>query len=290
VRQGWAVVAVAAAAALLVCARPASPAGTRAGDCAPSPSWGTLQPDAVEAQVIQLVNAHRAAMGLATLTLARSLTASAEWKSMNMAGYDYMDHNDPAPVGRTVQDRLGACGYPSTSAGWGENIAYGYATAAAVMNAWLNDPPHRENIEDPSYRTIGVGAARSRSGVVYWTQDFGTTGGSPAPEPPAPATDTQPPPPPSPAPPASPPAPVPVQPSPGETDVTEPDGGDVPQGYEAARAEHGDGDRVASHDVRVNGELRHGLALAAGTAEQPSAELPREETRHDHREASLRRA
>ena len=100
----------------------------------------------------------------------------------------YMQHDDPAPpVARTVSDRLAACGYPIGSVGWGENIAYGYATPADVMNAWLNSPGHRANIENASYRAIGVGVARNAAGIYYWTQDFGTlldSGSTPPPPPP----------------------------------------------------------------------------------------------------------
>ena len=104
-----------------------------------------------------------------------------------MAKYVYMAHADPAPpVARSVSDRLLACGYPATSAGWGENIAYGYATADAVMQGWLNSPGHRANIENASFRAIGVGAASSSAGRLYWTQEFGTsTGGSTPPPPPS---------------------------------------------------------------------------------------------------------
>ena len=161
------------------------------GDCSPSATWGSLQPS-LESQVLQLVNDHRTALGLGTLTLSGSLTASAEWKSLHMGFYNYLAHDDPAPpVSRTVGDRLVACGYPSNASGWGENIAYGYPDAASVMAGWLASPGHKANIENPSWTTIGIGVARNSSGTLYWTQDFGTTGAS-AP-PPAPSSDTQPP-------------------------------------------------------------------------------------------------
>ena len=175
-RRGLAVAAVVAVG--LAASGWAMSARSAAGDCTPLSSWGTLEPAQVEAELVQLVNAHRAALGLRELTVASSLTASAEWKSMNMAGYDYMQHDDPAPVARTVNDRLTACGYPSGAAGWGENIAYGFPDAKSVMAAWLSDAPHRENLENPSWTTIGVGAAANGGGIVFWTQDFGTTGAS----------------------------------------------------------------------------------------------------------------
>ncbi len=199
----------------------AQTAGAAVGDCTPSPSWGTVD-TSLAAQVVQLVNQHRAGMGLVTLSNAATLTASAEWKSLHMAGTNYFDHNDRAPpVARTVSERLEACGYPSRSAGWGENIAYGYTTAAAVMNAWLNSSGHRANIENPSFRTIGVGVARNGSGPRYWTQNFGTTGATSQPPPP-PGPPLPPPPPPAgpPPPPAPPGAPTGLSTSSTQTAIT----------------------------------------------------------------------
>src|SRR6202011_366502 len=102
-----------------------------------------------------------------------------------MAFYNYFAHPDQAPpVARNVSDRLSACGYPASSSGWGENIAYGYSSADAVMTAWLNSPGHRANIENASFAVIGVGAAANAVGTLYWVQDFGTFDDSGAPPPP----------------------------------------------------------------------------------------------------------
>jgi uncharacterized protein YkwD len=186
-----AVIAVIAAVAV---AAPGSVPGTPAvagaavGDCTTGTDWGTLRQD-FATQVVQLVNQHRASLGLTQLTVTTPLTNAAVWKSRHMAYYRYMQHADPAPpVARSVSDRLLACGYPSTSAGWGENIAYGYTTPTAVMQGWLNSAGHRANIENASYRAIGVAAAASSVGTLYWTQEFGTstTGGTTPPPPPPP--------------------------------------------------------------------------------------------------------
>src|SRR4051794_18412703 len=112
-RRGTAVLAAAALFALVIGIKAASPARQAVGDCSPAAGWGTLVSADVDAQIVQLVNAHRATLGLRALVQAKALTASAEWKSLNMAGYGYMQHDDPAPVARSVSDRLGACGYPS---------------------------------------------------------------------------------------------------------------------------------------------------------------------------------
>ena len=46
------------------------------------------------------------------------------------------------------------------------------------MNAWLNSPGHRENIESTKFNEIGVGLRQSDGGSRYWTQVFGMQRGS----------------------------------------------------------------------------------------------------------------
>jgi uncharacterized protein YkwD len=155
------------------------------GDCSPGATWGASRPD-LASQVLDRVNAHRAGIGLGSLSVSPTLTAAAVWKARHMATYNYMTHEDPAPpAARGVGDRLAACGYPA-NAGWAENIAYGYATAAAVVDGWLNSPGHRANIENGSYRATGVGAAADSRGTLYWSQEFGTVVDAPATPAPAP--------------------------------------------------------------------------------------------------------
>jgi uncharacterized protein YkwD len=159
--------------------------------CTPDSSWGTVN-SGYASQVVSLVNQHRASLGLGQLSVDGALTRSAVWKSMNMAGLNYFDHNDD-PIGRTVAQRLADCGWPANQ-GWGENIAYGYATPADVMTGWLGSAGHKANIENPAFTSIGVGVAQTAQGVYYWTQDFGQGSGGAAPPPPPPTTTSPPPP------------------------------------------------------------------------------------------------
>src|SRR5919199_1481034 len=123
IRRASALAAVAVAAAAAAVTVPgSSQAAYAAGDCTPTPTWGTVHQEYV-ARILQLVNDDRARLGLQPLAIAQTLTKSAVWKAMHMAGYGYMAHEDPAPpVARTVGERLLACGYPADQAGWGENI------------------------------------------------------------------------------------------------------------------------------------------------------------------------
>ncbi|MCC6237953.1 MAG: CAP domain-containing protein [Dehalococcoidia bacterium] len=158
------------AAAALAAPETAARAATAA--CTPESGWGTARADYAE-QVVALVNQHRASLGLVPLRTSASLGDSAVWKARHMAAYGYMTHDDPAPpTARTWYQRVQACGY--TRGGAGENIAYGYASPQAVMSGWLGSSGHRANIENASFRVIGVGAASSSNGRIYWAQNFGT--------------------------------------------------------------------------------------------------------------------
>jgi uncharacterized protein YkwD len=149
------------------------PTGSAGGlaDCTPVAGWGTLRRDLAD-RVVALVNAHRASVGRGALSESSSLQRAAEWKSLHMGHYRYMQHSDPAPpLARSVGDRLASCGYDGS--GYGENIAFGFPSAESVMQGWLSSPGHRANIESPSFTAIGVGAARGSSGTMTWTQNFG---------------------------------------------------------------------------------------------------------------------
>ena len=165
------------AAVLVATAR--APTARLSDGCGRPADW-PVPNAALEAQVVALVNADRRWHGLPALVPSATLTRAAQWKASHMARYRYMRHNDLAPpVKRTAQTRLAACGYPTTRTTWGENIAFGYATPAAVMKAWLRSRDHRLNMEFRRFAAIGVGSAQATNGVVYWAQDFGSYAGAP---------------------------------------------------------------------------------------------------------------
>ena len=52
-----------------------------------------------------------------------------------------------------------------------ENVAYGYATASGVVNAWLNSEGHREVIEG-DFTHFDISAEKDENGRWYYTNIF----------------------------------------------------------------------------------------------------------------------
>ncbi len=82
-----------------------------------------------------------------------------------MAANNYFSHTNLD--GQNPFDRLGEAGITYSTAG--ENIAYGFTSAEAVLEGWLESAGHKANIENDSFTHHGVGYA---SGGSYWTHLF----------------------------------------------------------------------------------------------------------------------
>lgn len=68
--------------------------------------------------------------------------------------------------GKNIGDRIAATGYNWTYVS--ENIAWGYHSIPAVLEAWLKSPTHCRNLMNPKLTHMGV----AKKGE-YWVQDFG---------------------------------------------------------------------------------------------------------------------
>jgi uncharacterized protein YkwD len=123
---------------------------------------------ALQAEISTLINAERATHGCPALTTDTKLTDAARGHSAYMARTGQFSH-----IGDNGSDfaaREQAAGYTAPAA---ENIAWGYRTAATVVNSWMNSPGHRTNILNCQNTTVGVGAVYAENGTPYYTQDFG---------------------------------------------------------------------------------------------------------------------
>jgi uncharacterized protein YkwD len=130
---------------------------------------------AFEAEVLALVNEERALgadCGSAgsfeaapALTMNAALQCAARNHSMDMHERSFFSHTNPDGDGpRQRADRAGYSG-----SRWGENIAWGYTTPAAVVNGWMNSDGHCANIMRASFTELGVGYYDGN----LWTLSFG---------------------------------------------------------------------------------------------------------------------
>ena len=113
--------------------------------------------------VVSLTNANRANAGLPPLAREASLDAMAQEWATYMASQKSMVHSSNEWRLSKVSAGASLC--------CGENIAYGYTTAASVVSAWINSPGHRANILDGRYTHMGAGY---NSTGHYWVQVFAT--------------------------------------------------------------------------------------------------------------------
>lgn len=136
---------------------------TLAGACAAGavdPSDESSDPAAVEVapegelrDFERLANAHRAQIGCGPLRWDRPTAGVAQAHAEDMVRRDYFSHT--SPDGLSPCDRLRAAGITYLAAA--ENIAFGYPTAEAVLQGWLNSEGHRRNLENCRYNAHGVG-------------------------------------------------------------------------------------------------------------------------------------
>lgn len=176
------------------------------GDAAPSSnnSEGTSSaasseefPDTkeIERSIHRFTNAERSEHRLGTINTDSQLASIARKHSQDMAEREFFSHVTPGGV--TMTDRYQRAGYdcrvPISQYRYltgAENIHMTYfgqrvringetriftnetEVGRAVVESWMNSPPHRENILNPHWRREGIGVTVTDDGRVYATQNF----------------------------------------------------------------------------------------------------------------------
>jgi uncharacterized protein YkwD len=139
----------------------------------------------IEHAVLCLLNAQRAAAGLAPLRASHPLQRAASGYARTMVRGRFFSHTSPS--GSTTASRVARTSYLRHAASWalGEDIAWGTgadATPAGIVAAWMASAPHRRNILEPGFRDVGIGVRRGapvpgvRGGATY-VADFGERSG-----------------------------------------------------------------------------------------------------------------
>src|SRR5262245_4036839 len=122
-----------------------------------------------EQKILELTNAERQKVKLPPLKGDPRLHKIAQAHSENMAKQGKLEH---VLDGKTQGDRMRAAGYKFQRNG--ENVGMGDDdnTAEELMDAWMASPGHRANILHTAYSEIGIGMARAKNGMIYFTQLF----------------------------------------------------------------------------------------------------------------------
>jgi hypothetical protein len=125
-------------------------------------------------EIIALTNQERANAGLSALQVGGALTWVADRNANNLDFYNQSLNSEhlhtASPAGwQSFNDRTNLITW---SGSIGENEAWGYTSAAAVMAAWMGSAGHRANILNSAFTHIGVGAVDD-----YYVQFFAGSDG-----------------------------------------------------------------------------------------------------------------
>ncbi len=169
--------------AVAVIAAPAGAASRRRHDrralaCAHAGTVvGATSRRATKAAVVCLINQQRTAHHLPALRESALLDRSAQGWTNTMVDTGDFTH------GADFAARISAVGFAWRAAG--ENIATGFLTPRAVVNAWMGSTGHCQNILNPTFTTVGTGVVLRVVGFAgrgaTWTQDFALPAGRRAP-------------------------------------------------------------------------------------------------------------
>lgn len=116
----------------------------------------------MEAELITLINNHRTNMGLAKLQTSNNAYRYAKEHNIYMIKINAINHDNFIQRAKKLSSETDA----SLVA---ENVANQYSTAKQILNAWLNSPNHRDNIET-DFEYTGICILTNTSGEHYVTQ------------------------------------------------------------------------------------------------------------------------
>lgn len=118
-----------------------------------------------ELEVMQLINNYRLSIGLNKLEIVNHISFKSEEHDLYMIANNVVDHSGFVGRSENIVSVLGAKRV-------GENIAYNYKTSAAVVQAWLDSPGHKENIVG-DYTHFGIAVKiHPETGRKYYTNIF----------------------------------------------------------------------------------------------------------------------
>ena len=141
---------------------------TPAGPAEPDPGWsGSACAVTLRQEVLERINGIRAERGLRPLQPHPELVAASQGHTEDQARRDDVTHT--GSDGSAAAGRAEARGYAFASIG--ENVAGGYTSPEAVVEAWMKSSGHRAILLSPEPRHAGLGYAFRVGGRLhhFWT-------------------------------------------------------------------------------------------------------------------------
>ncbi|MFG3000519.1 CAP domain-containing protein [Streptomyces sp. NPDC048340] len=138
----------------------------------PQPQPQQPQGGGAEQRVLQLTNEYRQRNGRSTLTLHPALNAVAQSSAAEQARRNTQGH---FTVGQWF-GQAAAGGYRGAGGMW-ENAGGArvggndyWPTPERIVQAWIDEPSHRDNMLQPGATHLGVGRTNSGDGTTFWSQ------------------------------------------------------------------------------------------------------------------------
>ena len=117
-----------------------------------------------ELELLDLVNEYRVSQGLNTLSIIEHISYVSAGHDDYMISVNQVSHDNFNTRKTNMQQVLGAIRV-------GENVAYGFSTPEAALNAWIQSDSHRANLEG-DYTHFGIAVKDNLEGRKYYTNMF----------------------------------------------------------------------------------------------------------------------
>lgn len=118
---------------------------------------------AEDQQIFDITNIIRDRYHVGTLTYNDQVATVAYNHSVDMKTNKYFSHESPKYGSLANRFTRAKISYKEA----GENLAYNYTDAGAVVEGWLNSEGHRTNLLNKAFKEVGIGTYQK-----YYTQNF----------------------------------------------------------------------------------------------------------------------
>lgn len=119
----------------------------------------------MEYEILGLVNEYRNSKGLETLKIINLISKEAIGHTNYMINLGEVNHDNFDSRHLKLVKNVSATKVA-------ENVAYGYNSAQAVVNAWIKSDGHRRNIENDQFTDFGISTKQDANGRNYFTHIF----------------------------------------------------------------------------------------------------------------------